>query len=219
MLCRRRARLASARLQLQRERRVGKLVALASRLAPKTLLPDSNSLCEGFVSQAARPGQPSFPRIVLTRQTAAARTRRTAQTSCTRLAKGAASHLTRLSASGFRCRVPERNTPPPRMKQIVGFCGGAGNSQSAPVRSYVLYFERLAGWAEEGQGPGRWACPLERPAGWTQGRREMEQGLFQAWGEEGTQRRPVPQVSSEWRRASGTAPGRFRASRLPAATP
>ena len=68
------------------------------------------------------------------------------------------------------------------MKQIVGFCGGAGNSQSAPVRSYVLYFERLAGWAEEGQGLGRWACPLERPAGWTQGRREMKQGLFQAWG-------------------------------------
>src|SRR5712664_1360078 len=39
MLCRRRARLASARLQLQRERRLGKLVPFASRLAPKTLLP------------------------------------------------------------------------------------------------------------------------------------------------------------------------------------
>src|SRR5260370_33113730 len=158
MLCRRRARLASARLQLQRERRLGKLVPFASRLAPKTLLPGSNSLCEGFVSQAARPGQPSFPRIVLTRQTASARTRRTAQTSCTRLAKGAASHLTRLSASGFRCRLPERNTPP-RMKQIVGFCGGAGNIQNAPVRSHVVYFERLARVAEEGQGLVKCGCP------------------------------------------------------------
>src|ERR1700674_1948652 len=54
------------------------------------------------------------------------------------------------------------------MKQIVGFWGGPSNSQSAPVRSYVLYFERLAGWTEKGQVRGG-ACPGERFDGWTKG--------------------------------------------------
>src|SRR4029077_1654780 len=47
---------------------------LLQGLLQKTFLPDSDSRCEGFVSQAAGPGQPTFARIVLTRQTASART-------------------------------------------------------------------------------------------------------------------------------------------------
>jgi len=46
------------------------------------------------------------------------------------------------------------------MRQIVGIGGGASNSQSAPVRSYVLYFERLTGWAAERTGRDGGACPL-----------------------------------------------------------
>jgi hypothetical protein len=40
------------------------------------------------------------------------------------------------------------------MRQILEGWTRVGNSQRAPVRSYVLYFERLAGRAEEGQGGG-----------------------------------------------------------------
>jgi hypothetical protein len=36
----------------------------------------------------------------------------------------------------------------------MGIGGGGGNRQRGPVRSYVLYFERLTGWAAEGQGCG-----------------------------------------------------------------
>src|SRR5712671_3399686 len=37
------------------------------------------------------------------------------------------------------------------MKEIVGLWSGAGNSRRGLVRSYVLYFERLAGWTVERQ--------------------------------------------------------------------
>lgn len=38
------------------------------------------------------------------------------------------------------------------MRQIIGIGGEAGNRQSGPVRTYVLYFERLTSWTLYGQG-------------------------------------------------------------------
>lgn len=34
----------------------------------------------------------------------------------------------------------------------MGIRGGPSNSQRGPVRTYVLYFERLTGWTWEEQG-------------------------------------------------------------------
>src|SRR5712664_1121096 len=67
--------------------------------------------------------------------------------------------------------------PALRMKQIVGIWGGAGNSQSALVRSYVLYFERLAGWAQEGQGAEAGPVRGSGPMRGRRGRRKLKQGL------------------------------------------
>jgi uncharacterized protein YciI len=65
------------------------------------------------------------------------------------------------------------------MRQILGIRGETGNSQSAPVRSYVLYFERLASWARKarvsGAGPVRangqqqqyCLCLMEKGEKWT----------------------------------------------------
>ena len=62
------------------------------------------------------------------------------------------------------------------MRQIVEIGGGGGNSQNAPVRMYVLYFERLTGWAWEGQGRWGSACTGDRPVGWPRGVSQVETG-------------------------------------------
>jgi len=74
------------------------------------------------------------------------------------------------------------------MRQILGIWGGMGNSQSAPVRSYVLYFERLAGWAKEGQGAVAGPVRGNGTGGWTTGVSQDETGIVPCPGTAGAQR-------------------------------
>jgi hypothetical protein len=60
-----------------------------------------------------------------------------------------------------------------------------GNSQSAPVRSYVLYFERLAGWAEKGQGAAAGPVRGNGTNRWTKGVSQDETGIVPGLGEGG----------------------------------
>ena len=68
------------------------------------------------------------------------------------------------------------------MKQIVGVWVSEGNRQRGPVRSYVLYFERLTGWAAGGQGAA--AGPVregEEPGvHWSES--QIETGVFRDAG-------------------------------------
>ena len=71
------------------------------------------------------------------------------------------------------------------MRQILGIWGGMGNSQSAPVRSYVLYFERLAGWAKEGQGAAAGPVRGNGTNGLTKEVSQDETGVVPGLGEGG----------------------------------
>src|ERR1700676_651935 len=74
------------------------------------------------------------------------------------------------------------------MKQIMGIGGGGGNRQRGPVRSYVLYFERLTGWAAEGQGCGGRAVRGSRAQGVHWSRSQIETGVVPAPRAAGTKR-------------------------------
>ncbi len=82
------------------------------------------------------------------------------------------------------------------MRQIVGFPGRVGNSQNAPVRSYVLYFERLAGRAEEGQGA--WVGPVRGNGvkGGQERCRELRQELSRREKSFGTEGKEMGAVTS-----------------------
>ncbi len=82
------------------------------------------------------------------------------------------------------------------MRQIVGFRGRVGNSQNAPVRSYVLYFERLAGWAEEGQGAWIWPVRKSGVKGGQERCRELRQELCQREKRFGTEGKEMGAVTS-----------------------
>jgi hypothetical protein len=65
------------------------------------------------------------------------------------------------------------------MRQILRARPLAGNRQSAPVRSYVLYFERMARRAEEGQGRRRGLSQGAEGKVFTGAGRQLKQGLCQ----------------------------------------